>query len=377
MKKTLSLALAAILCQVLLSCDSGFPYKPESFNPPPPIPRPNFATGNDVKSFCGTDKVVLFYAREVADTQAAIFCTNFEGMNDSVPVPVKLKRPSGGLETWAANSPMPSPNGKLVAYHMFNRLKATQAKAYIQKVNATDDPILIADPGSDPHFFKAANGDLFVTYTDTSSILPVGDLTKYTARATYKVKVDSVTGIPDPSTKTKIVDFPMYGGLSPDGNYISTGYANAGMYSFTDTKFHPINQGIQTCNPSTSTDPAASDKMMFLNIGGKQNLLGNPYTNGYVGEHLAVFIVNAMDSVINYFDLKTMVGSTQKEWQCPEWSNNPDYFAVLATDDNAQLKFDVYMVKISTKSVLRLNIPANLKLDGRSTPYVYFTGGAS
>jgi hypothetical protein len=360
-------------CLLVASCDSGFPYKPDQFIIESPPPKNGFVSNSNVAAFCGTGNVTLFYSYFVlgTPTPATIYYVN---LNDSNATPVKLKMPSGKYQDWWASSPMPSPNGKLVTYYLYNPQKVTLAASFIQRVDSTSDPILIADPASDPHFFRDQQGSLFVTYTDTSQILIIPELNQITSRNTYKVKVDSVTGNPDQSTNVKIAKYPMYGGISQDGKYMCTGYSGAYIYSFTDSVLHPVNHGKQTCNPSISTDPIATNKMMFLNIGGLQNLGNNPYS-GQVPEHEAVFVVDISNSVVDHFDLKTMLGSAKQEWQCPEWSNSPDYFAVLATDD--MQKYDVYVVKISTHTLLRLNNPVNFQLNGFSTPYVYIAGGAS
>jgi hypothetical protein len=374
MKRITALLSAIVLCQLLASCDSGWPYKPDQFVVSTPPPKSGFVSGSDVAAFCGTQKVTLFYSYYVSGTPnpASIYYVSLE---DSNAEPVKLKRPTGAYQLWMASSPMPSPDGKLVAYYMYNPQKVTQAAAFIQKVDSTSDPVLIDDPGSDPHFYEDPQGNLFVTYADTSQILLEAELATYATNATYKVRVDTASGQPNVTSKVKIVNYPMYGGISQDGQFMCTGYSGAYIYSFADSTLHPIDHGLQTCNPSISTDSTATNKMMFLNFGGKQNLLNNPYPNGQVGEHLAVFVVDISNNVVDHFDLMTMLGAAKQEWQCPEWSNNPDYFAALATED--MKKYDVYVVRISTHTLLRLNNPANFRLNGSSTPYVFIAGGAS
>jgi hypothetical protein len=288
-------------------------------------------------------------------------------LSDPDATPVKLKKPAG-REGWNAWSPMPSPDGKLVTYH----LSSPQGKvaAYIQRLDSLALPLLIAEPGDDPHFYKDKVGKLFVTYTDTTDLLH--NLKSITKRATYMKQVDTASGQVIDSIG-KIANNPFYGGISRDGRYICTAYADAYIYDRTDSSYHPIDSGLQTCNPSISTDSILTDRMMFLNFAGVQNLNSNPYGNASVGIHQAVFIVDKSNSVVSAFDLNTILGASKGEWQCPEWSNNPDYFAALASDAG---NYDIYLVKISTKKALRINTD-NFRVNSSSTPYIFIAGGAS
>jgi hypothetical protein len=365
MKRIAALLPAIVLCQVLISCDSGWPYKPVQFIAPvPPPPKHGFISDSTLAKFCGTSNVTLLYTwfKQGVLTQT-IYYVHLSG---SDATPVKLKKPAG-QEGWNASSPMPSPDGKLVTYYLFGL--PGQCAAYIQKLDSTSDPIPIAEPGSDPHFFKDKDGKLFVTYADTTDL--VRNLKSITKRATYMKQVDTSSGqVIGP--RQNIASNPFYGGLSKDGRYLCTGYADAFIYDRTDSVMYPIDSGLQTCNPSISTDSILTDRMMFLSFASPQNLKGYPTTP--IGFHKVIFIVDKTNTVIKSFDVNTVLDASKVEWQCPEWSNNPDYFAALASD--AAGNYDIYLVKISTGKALRINTD-NFRVNGSSTPYVFIAGGAS
>jgi hypothetical protein len=365
MKRIAALLTAIVICQFLVSCDSGWPYKPIQFIPPvPPPPKHGFVPPATLDSFCGTSNITLLYNYSIRGVMTqTIYYVHLSDLNST---PIRLKKPAS-RDGWNADSPMPSPDGKLVTYYLYSPLG--QYAAYIQRLDSTSDPLLIAEPGSDPHFYKEKNGGLYVTFTDTSEILGV-PATQITARATYIEKVDTLSGQPDPSSRKKIANNPFYGGLSKDGRYLSTGYKYALIYDLTDSVPYPINSGMQTCNPSTTTDSILTDRMMFLNIAGTQNFI-NFKTS--VSEHKMIFIADKANNAVFHFDVNELLGASKGEWQDPEWSNNPDYFAALASDAG---NYDFYLVKISAGKALRLNIPDNFRANATSTPYVFIAGGA-
>ncbi|HUI90963.1 MAG TPA: hypothetical protein VLX68_01840 [Chitinivibrionales bacterium] len=366
MKKLLLFIPAVALCQLLVSCDNGWLYKPTQFIvPAPPPPKRGFISGDSLAKFCGLKDVILLYNWSIqGEMTPTLYYVNF---SDSNPTPIQMKKPVG-REDWYANSPMPSPDGKLVAYYVF---QGAQCEAYVQQLDPAAVPILVASPGSDPHFYKDPQGNLWVTYANITGIL-TGSLTSDSSYVTYKQQVNAINGqkigLPD-----TLVHLPFYGGISKDGRYLCTGYAGAYIYDFSDSSLHAINSGVQTCNPSISTDSILTDRMMFLNFPGPQNINNFPTTS--VGEHKMVFIVDKSNSLVNAFNVNTVLDASVVEWQCPEWSNNPDYFAALASQD--QVNYDIYLVQISTGKAFRLNIPKEFQVNWSSTPYVFFAGGAS
>jgi hypothetical protein len=364
MKKTAALLSAIVLCQLLASCDSGWPYKPVQFIAPvPPPPKHAFVPKDSLVSFCGTGNVTLLYNYSIHGVMTeTIYYVN---LSDSNATPVKLKKPAG-RDGWNAYSPMPSPDGKLVTYYLFPPVG--HCAAYIQRFDSTSVPVPIAEPGSDPHFYKDQQGRLFVTYADTTELL--NNLLSITSRATYMKQVDTATGQVIDSVG-KIASHPLYGGISRDGRYMCTGYADTYIYDRTDSSYFPINANKQTCNPSMSTDSTLTDRMMFLSFAGLQNLNGYPPT--VLGMHKVIFIVDKTNTVINSFDVNAMLGASKGEWQCPEWSNNPDYFAALASDAG---NYDIYLVNIKTKKALRINTDS-FRVNASSTPFIFIAGGAS
>jgi Tol biopolymer transport system component len=367
MKRTTLLFPAVVSCLLSASC-TDWPYDPVQFKTPDLTsvtrPRLAFVPKDSLVSFCGTGDVTLLYNYAVPGL--LLQTLYYVHLSDSNATAVQLKKPAG-RGNWKADSPMPSPDGTLVTYYMFSA--SGDFASYIQKLDSTAEPLLIAEHAGDPHFYKDPQGNLFVTYADTTGIL-LSSLDSITSNATFRQRVDAVSGqkIGPPA---KLANKPFYGGLSRDGNYLSTGYADAYLYDTSTATLYPVNSGLQTCNPSTSTDPLHPDRMMFLNYSGIQNLGGYAATS--IDMHKVVFIVDRTNTVVSSFDVNGVIGASKGEWQDPEWSNNPDYFAALASDG---ARWDVYLVKISSKKALRLTTDS-FRVNDSSAPFVFIAGGAS
>ena len=366
MKRIAALFSAIVLCQLLVSCDSGWPYKPTQFTAPtPPPPKHAFVSPSALDSFCRTPNVTLLYSYEkLGVLTQTIYFTH---LNDSSAVPVRLKKPTG-RQNWKADCPNASPDGKFVTYHCFYGVQ--QCAVYIQRLDSTADPILIDEHGSEPHFYKDAQGNLFVTYANTFGFLD-GALTSYTSYVTYMRQVDTATGQPAVKRDT-IAPYPFYGGLSKDGRYLCTGYKYAYLYDRIDSILYPIDQNNQVCNPSITTDSIQTDRMMFLNFAGRQNMAN--FTEVTV-EHKNVFIVDKGNNMVFNFNVNTVIDASKGEWQRPRWSNNPGYFSAIAQDGSSSY-YDIYLVSIQSKKALRLNNPDAIRMDAAVTPYVFFDGGA-
>jgi hypothetical protein len=291
----------------------------------------------------------------------------FTRLNDSSAVPVRMKKPAG-RENWKADCPNPSPDGKFVTYHCY--YTGQQCAVYIQRLDSTADPVPIDEPGGEPHFYKDSLGNLFVTYANTFGFLDAA-LTSYTSYATYMKQIDTSTGRPG-SSRIKIAPYPFYGGLSKDGRYLCTGYKYAYMYDRTIDSLLPIDPGNQTCNPSITPDTVHTDRMMFLNFAGKQNMAN--FTETTV-EHKDVFIVDKGNTMVRNFDVNATIDASKGEWQRPRWSNNPGYFSALAQDGSGS-NYDIYLVNIQSGKALRINNPDAIRMDAAVTPYVFFDGGA-
>jgi hypothetical protein len=367
MKKTAVSLSALVLCQLLFSCNSGWPYKPVHFIAPvPPPPKHAFVSPATLDSFCGTSTVTLLYSYE--KERVLLQTIYFARLNDSNAVPIRLKKPAG-RENWKADCPNLSPDGKFVTYHCYATVQ--QCAVYIQRLDSTADPVWIDEPGGEPHFYKDAQGNLFVTYANTFEFLDAA-LTSYPSYATYMKQIDTSTGRPG-SLRIKIAPYPFYGGLSKDGRYLCTGYKYAYLYDRIDSIPYPIDQNNQVCNPSITTDSVHTDRMMFLSFSGIQNLKG--YSNTSIGFHKVIFIVDKTNTVINSFDINTVIDASKGEWQRPRWSSNPGYFSAIAQDGGSG-DYDIYLVSIQSGKALRINTPDAIRMDAAVTPYVFFDGGA-
>jgi hypothetical protein len=366
MKRIAVIVSAIGLCQLLMSCDSGWPYKPTQFTAPtPPPPKHAFVSPSALDSFCSTRNVTLLYSYEKLPvlTQTIYFAH----LNDSNAVPLALKKPAG-REKWKADCPNVSPDGKFVTYHCFS---ASQCAVYIQRIDSAAVPVLVDDPGSEPHFYKDAQGYPFVTYASSSGFLD-GPITSFASYATYMKQIDTSTGRPG-SSRIKIAPYPFYGGLSKDGRYLCTGYKYAYLYDRIDSILYPIDPNNQVCNPSITPDSVQTDRMMFLNFAGKQNMAN--FTESTI-EHKDVFIVDKNNNKVSYFNINTVIDASKGEWQRPRWSSNPGYFTATAQDPSStnSNNYDIYLVSIQSGKALRLNNPDVIRMDPAVTPYVFFGG---
>jgi hypothetical protein len=372
MKTTLALIFGGCASLVLLSC-GNWPYKPAQFIAPViPPPQNAFVAKDSMTAFAGTGNIKLAYTKLTSGIQVVYFVD----FNDSFPTPRPLKKPADKKD-WDAWCPIISPNGSLVAYYLVSNNNIRHSAAYCQTLDTTSEPVPIAEPGSDPHFYRDSSGRLFITYADTTTMLQ-GDLSLITGHATFKQQIDSVTG-QKTGNAVSIAPYPFYGGISADGNYLCTGYSFAYIYNLSSQKLFPVNPGKQTCNPSMTPDPVHTGSMMFLNIGNIQAMNNMPAAlqGANLKEHKFIFIADTNNNCEKAFSIVDMVpgmsGAAGCEWQCPKWSNAPDFFCAL-TSANGSDPWDCYLVSISTQAILKLNKPSLLTFDGTSKPYVYRGG---
>jgi len=350
----------------IVSCN--FPYQPKQFVLPE-LPNPFAAVSPDsIVSFFGTSNVKFAYT--LKEGSRWVYFIDF---NDPAPAPTKLKKPSG-KETVNGDSPLISPNGMFVAYYLTPG--ATPQGAYMQRLDGSASPVLIAENGTEPHWWTDADSQLYVLYSDQimSTALVAG------ANFTYRQKVSlagngSIVGAPEP-----IAPYPMNGGMSSNGKYLCTGYINAAFYDLADSVLLPINNGFQTCNPSIDPDNAHPNWMMFLNIHGPQNLnnpfLGNvDFPSSQLVDHEIIFIVNSDNTVVDYVTLASLEAryGSYEELQDPEWSNDPRFSTTLGVINGTDA--DAVIIKNvgnggSAKQSLRLTT-GKFKLNDTSTPYVW------
>jgi len=282
MKRVAALLTAIVLCQLLVSCDSAWPYKPVKFiAPEPPPPKHAFITKAALDSFCGTGNVTLLYTLSKLGVMTQTIY--YVHLSDPDATPVKLKNQRDGkVGRRKARCRRPMESWWRI---IFSPLLAIAPRTYKGLIR----PLIrfrLPSPGATRIFIRTsrANCSLRMPIQPNCSTI----FLSITSRATYMKQVDSSSGQVIDSIG-KIASHPLYGGISRDGRYMCTGYADTYIYDRTDSSYHPIDAGLQTCNPSISTDSILTDRMMFLNFAGVQTLNNNPYGNASVGLHKAVF----------------------------------------------------------------------------------------
>ncbi len=349
----------------LSSCD--FPYQPGQFVLP--AVRSPFISGDSIKDFTGTSNVKIAYT--LSEGSRWIYFVDF---NQAVPVPIRLKKPSG-KEGLNADSPLISPeDGSFVAYYLTHG--ADIQGAYFQGLDPAATPVLVAENGCDPHWWKDSLGQAYIVYSDqilTSALVPGINFT-------YRQKVSLSGGGSLIGPAEKIAPYPMNGGLSADGRFLCTGNSSAAFYDMADSTLISVNGDVQTCNPSIDPDPRGQGVMMFLNIDGPQKLdnpfLGNgDFPDPALPVHAILFIVDTRQTVIDYVPLALLNRhyGPYEEWQNPEWSNRPRFVCALGiiSGDNS----DIIIVKnvndrSAEKQILRVT-PGKYKMNYRSTPSLW------
>ncbi len=348
----------------LFSCN--FPYQPKQFVLPA-IPSP-FITTDSIAAFIGTSNVKIAYT--LNEGSRWVYFIDF---NKPSPMPLKLKKPAG-KENINGDSPLISPDGSFVTYYLTHG--ADFQGAYLQKLDSLASPVLIAANGTEPHWWKDATGQVYIIYSNQmmSTTLVKGNYFTYR----QKVSLEGNGSLIGPAEE--IAPYAMNGGMSENGRFLCTGYKNAAFYDESDSALIPINEGYQTCNPSTDPDSANPGVMMFLNIGGQQNLnnpfLGNAdFPGPLIPMHTMLFIVNIENTVVDYVPLSLATAKYRpyEEWQDPEWSNNPGFAAALGVIDDANA--DIIIIKNigdreHAKELLKVT-PGTYKVNATSTPYIW------
>lgn len=373
-KFPVAIVVSVLACLAFLSC-SDWIYKPSQFLTPVPPPPPNaFVSKDSLSAFVGTQNVKLAYTKVIVGGTQLLYFVDF---NDSSVTPKLLKKPSDKPD-WAAWCPIISPDGNLVTYYLVDPSNIKHAAAYCQKLDTSAVPNFIDDPGSDPHFFNDFNNNLYITYADTTDEVDA-TYSMLTTKHTYRVQISASTGAKT-GTKDSIARFPFYGGVSHDGTYICTGYINAYIFNISTQTFFSVNTGKQTCNPSTTPDSLLTGRMMFLNIGGIQNLNNmGALTVTNLPEHQYVLIADTANNLVNSFNVGQILPDyASGEWQCPKWSNISNFFCALATKSTSgqNIVYDCFIVSIAPATrALLLNVkPDLLQFNSTSKPYVYIGG---
>jgi len=166
-----------------------------------------------------------------------------------------------GKENFHADSPLISPDGSFVAYYL--TAGATVNGAYIQRLDTASSPVLIDANGTEPHWWQDNTGGIYIIYSNVI-FTQLGGLNQGVGQ-TFKRKVDLTGDGAIAEAFPPIATYPMNGGLSPDGNYLCTGYANAAFYSLSDASLIPINQITKpVTHPLTRHRASHSDDVFKL-----------------------------------------------------------------------------------------------------------------
>ena len=353
---------------IISSCH--FPYQPKPFVLPEwPVSPYVFPSSAAIDSFFNTTNVKIAYA--LADN---VFRTvYFIDFNAATPAPVKLIKPAG-MENIDADSPLISPDGTFVTYYLITG--NTTYGAYIQKLDPDAQPVLVASNGTEPHWWKDSANQVYVIYSDQYMVENLVTGVGHTFRQKFSPNGNgSLLGAVD-----TIAPYPMNGGLSKDGRYLCTGYKHAAFYDISTQTLVPINGDNQVCNPSTDPDSSLPYRMMFLNIGGIQSLnnpfLGNAdFPSNNLSQHAYLFIVDPSNTVQDYVPI-TIMGNSYHAWQCPEWSNNPNFAAAMALADEFATTGDGVIIKgmenrMAQKKILVFTQGSGKLNTQRATPYVW------
>ncbi|MDD5673166.1 MAG: hypothetical protein PHC61_03295 [Chitinivibrionales bacterium] len=365
-KSVLGVGLWGLL--LLAACD--FSYQPVSFVPPkPPF---TFASGAAVENFIGTRNAkVAFTLKKTLSVQVVDFN---DTATDETRQAVTLKKPAG-KETYSSDSPLFSPDGGWVTYFVYTGEE--DCVPYVQQCTPDALPIQVtptASPaGNDPHWWvdPAAPHDTFIVYADKFRT-NLNSLATLTGSATYKRKITRSGASATFGPVVTIAPKPFTGGISPDGAFLCTGYADAALWDVGAAKLYPVNSGKQVCNPSICPDPAHPDWMMFLCFDGVQNLDETAInrTLGAVREHQIIYVVDKSNRV-QWFINKDSIADNNTEFQDPEWSNKTDFLMALA-GNAGESNYDCYIIKRSTGDKLSLlSSSSGSRLNDTSTPSLW------
>ncbi|MBD3319720.1 MAG: hypothetical protein GF350_01340 [Chitinivibrionales bacterium] len=351
--------LLVLFCSFLfVQCDSDYPYKPKQFVTPEP--KSAFIAKSDLASLIGKTDAKIVYTLEYQGRRT-IYYVDF---NDETPTAKKLKKPEG-KELYHADSPLLSPDGEWVTYWM---VKGGDNEVYVQKLDPDATPKLISDPGGDPHWWEDSSGNLYVVFASTGEFL-IGDITSVQDGWTKRQQVNKTDPTQMIGTAETLAPYPFRGGLSKDGRYLCTGYELAYFYDITNSLLVPISGGSQICNPSIRPHTDSTDIMMFLNLQGYQKMNGFDSTL-WIDQHQMIFTVDVSNTVLKYFDHTQFFATSKKQWQDPEWSNDPGYFSALAQDAGND-NWDCYIVRYSDGAYKTFNDPSEMSLNETSTPFIW------
>lgn len=192
-----------------------------------------FIDKESVKSFFGTSNVKLVFSRKVGEI-LSLFYIDFN--NSSTPIP--LPRPDDKKQ-YNLESALISPDGKWILFNAY--ASNTDYHSYLQELRPGAKPILFQNRSMDPHWWRhpADNSKIYVVYTEipggyvVSQDLSDPDLLSGSTGVTYRQLVNLYPGYSGIAALSRIgspeviVNLPLKGGWSPDGDYMCTGYERA------------------------------------------------------------------------------------------------------------------------------------------------------
>jgi hypothetical protein len=364
---TQTLSTMTVLWTVLftVSCNLDLPYSPKRFVPPTlSVP---LADRDAIKEFLGVSSY-QFKLAFTRSSEQALYVVDFsqmetnEATDEAHPKVIKLAK-DPKRSSLQFDSPLFSPDGALVTY--FLRSGAATQVPYVQQADGESAAVEAAANGTDPHFWQDSLGALYVIYSDKFAT-QVDELPTLKGYATYRQKINAVTGMKI-DDRTKLVDKPFNGGLSKNGRYLCTGYADGAIYDLVEQKLYRVNSGMQICNPAITPDTGAQDEMLFLPFSGSQQLSyasGLPAL-GSIAMHEYLIVVDKS----NFVQWYVRRPADHVEWQDPDWTNNENFviaLAKIASDDN-DVRHDCYLIRRSDNAVLKLTT-GDFKMDNIATP---------
>jgi hypothetical protein len=362
------IAGAALGILALSSC-SQYPYHPTQFiEPKINIPT---ASPDSLQQFLksGSHKFKLAFIdktsiRIIDFSQPLVLDQKTGSMN---PLAIRLQT-DPSQSNLSPSSPLISSDGNLVTYYFRN------GNAYVQQISDSSAPVLVAENGSDPHFWDSA-GSRYIIYSNLS-VAEKLDPTQ--GKATFRRKIDPISGslLSQLDTLSKM---PFNGGLCQSGRYLCTGYKVGAFFDRWNSNLLLVNysgtESQQICNPSISPAPASDslhqDWMLFLNIGGALQVSG--YASGWpaigaAGEHSYLVIADSKNTVQWYIKKP----DNHYEWQCPEWTNKFDYIAALlvVTNSAKDFSYDCYIIRLSDQRMFNVT-SGSYKMSGTATPSLW------
>lgn len=334
-----------------------------------------FVESSRVAEFVGEKNVKVAFVRSDGTTRR-VYYADFSSSN---AVPKALKKPADKADA-DPDSPLISPDGNFVTY--FFRQGTDGSGVYVQALSTSAEPMVVDINGAEGHWWSdPSTGQLYIVYSRLFQVSKGALSGLEGQKSTYRKPV-TISGldIEELGEEEAIAPYPMNGGLSRDGRWLCTGYYDAAFYDRSTERLSVINEGRQVCNPSISPSGATPDRMMFLNIGGKQTMKGEyvndpSYPKGLdaqtpgdsIKQHHVVFIVDATDTVRDFYAVDR---DKYFQWQDPEWSNLPNFATVLGDLPNSS-DADGLLLNLTTEETLNLTPHDDYKLDATSTPSMW------